>query len=78
MSILFSDFLGDLDVLTEHCLYKAASTVSAHDINCIVWYVPKNSLDIQLKRLKALNVTEEEHWNLASLNIDRIKTLVET
>lgn len=76
MSVLFSDFLGDLDVLTEHCLHKAVSTVITPDVISIVWYVPKNSLDVQLKGLNAVNVTEVEHWNLASLNIDRIKSLI--
>jgi len=76
MTILFSDFLGDLNVLTGHCLVRAASILSAPHIKGIVWYVPKNALSSQLRCLQAINVTEEEHWNLAFLDIDRMKSLI--
>jgi len=78
MTILFSDFLGDLDVLTGHCLFRAASVLFAPNITAIIWYVPKNALSSQLRRVQAVNVTESEHWNLAFLGLDRMKSLIAT
>jgi len=78
MTILFSDFLGDLNVLTEQSLFRAASVLFAPNIACIVWYVPKNVLTSELEGFQAVNVTEEEHWNLAFLDLDRMKSLTST
>ena len=76
MSILFSDFLGDIDELTPNCLRKAAATILREDITTVVFYVPKGTLSNQMKELKADNITAQEQWNVASMSIEKIRSVI--
>ena len=69
---MFSDFLGDVDALTGNGLRKAAMTIMRPDITNIVYYVPKNVLTRQLNDINAENITKNEDWNVALMNIDKI------
>jgi len=77
-SILFSDFLGDVDKITSNDLRKSAAAINKPDVTNIVYYVPKNVLTKQLEEINAVNITTEEHWNVAAMKIDKIRQLVAT
>ena len=65
--IKFSDFSGDIEKLTVTDMINAIRTVYIENIASIMWYVPGNIIGGFLEYLGAVNITEKENWNVASL-----------